>query len=176
LVVVDIGLQAHLAEPAVQRLTGADVADLVPVPQGTDHKYTRGVLGLVAGSTTYPGAGVLAAAGALHTGLGMVRYLGPDVVARLVHQRYPEVVLGAGRVQAWAVGSGVDPDDEERAGEVRDVVVRALASGTPAVLDAGALAAAPDRLAANVVLTPHAGELARLLTDRGHGTTRADVA
>ncbi|HLT84045.1 MAG TPA: NAD(P)H-hydrate dehydratase [Phototrophicaceae bacterium] len=175
LVVVDLGLAAGLSAPAVRRLTAADVADLLPAPRPSDHKYTRGVLGLAAGSTAYPGAAVLAAAGALRTGLGMVRYLGPEPVAGLLHHRFPEVVVGAGRVQAWAAGSGVDPADDARADEVRDAVARALADGLPAVLDAGALSLAPDRLAPNVVLTPHAGELARLLTDRGEAATRADV-
>jgi len=175
LVVVDIGLQPGLGEPALRRLTPADVADLLVPPVHADHKYTRGVLGLAAGSRTYPGAAVLAVAGALRTGLGMVRYLGPESVTGLIHQRFPEVVAGSGRVQAWTAGSGVDPDDGERAEEVRDVVERALADGVPAVLDAGALALAPERLAPNVVLTPHAGELARLLTDRGEERTRADV-
>ncbi|WP_324649632.1 bifunctional ADP-dependent NAD(P)H-hydrate dehydratase/NAD(P)H-hydrate epimerase [Georgenia sp. H159] len=175
LVVVDIGLTAGLGTPAVRRLTAADVADLRPAPGPADHKYTRGVLGLLAGSTTYPGAAVLAAAGALRAGLGMVRYLGPDTVARLVHQRFPEVVVGSGRVQSWTVGSGVDPDDAERADDVRGVLTQALADGVPAVLDAGALALAPERLAPNVVLTPHAGELARLLSDRGEETARGDV-
>src|SRR5690606_29830170 len=136
----------------------ADVADLLSFPEPSDHKYTRGVLGLVAGSTTYPGAAVLASAGPLHTGLGMVRYLGPDAISRLVHQRFPEVVLGTGRVQAWAVGSGVDPADGERAEEVRDAVSRALADGLPAVLDAGSLAPAPPPPAPTLVLPPHPRE------------------
>ncbi|WP_454085446.1 NAD(P)H-hydrate epimerase [Georgenia sp. Marseille-Q6866] len=174
-VVVDIGLAPHLGEPALRRLTPADVADLLPAPVATDHKYTRGVLGLVAGSTTYPGAAVLAAAGALRTGLGMVRYLGPDAVARMIHARFPEVVVGSGRVQAWALGSGIDPDDDARADDVRDALRRALDDGVPAVLDAGALALAPERLAPTTVLTPHAGELARLLTARGEETERGDV-
>ncbi|WP_152187718.1 NAD(P)H-hydrate epimerase [Georgenia satyanarayanai] len=174
-VVVDIGLGPHLGEPALRRLTPADVADLLPAPVATDHKYTRGVLGLVAGSTTYPGAAVLAAAGALRTGLGMVRYLGPDAVARLIHDRFPEVVVGSGRVQAWTLGSGVDPADDARADDVRDALQRALDDGVPAVLDAGALALAPERLTATTVLTPHAGELARLLSTRGERTSRADV-
>ncbi|PYG00669.1 yjeF C-terminal region, hydroxyethylthiazole kinase-related/yjeF N-terminal region [Georgenia satyanarayanai] len=174
-VVVDIGLGPHLGEPALSRLTAADVADLLPAPVATDHKYTRGVLGLVAGSTTYPGAAVLAAAGALRTGLGMVRYLGPDAVTRLVHERFPEVVVGSGRVQAWALGSGIDPADDARAEEVRDTLQRALDDGVPAVLDAGALSLAPDRLAPTTVLAPHAGELARLLSARGEDTDRADV-
>lgn len=174
-VVVDIGLGPHFGEPALRRLTPADVADLLPAPVATDHKYTRGVLGLVAGSTTYPGAAVLAAAGALRTGLGMVRYLGPDAVAGLVHQRFPEVVVGRGRVQAWTLGSGIDPADDARADDVRDALRRALDDGVPAVVDAGALALAPERLAPTTVLTPHAGELARLLSARGEETDRADV-
>lgn len=175
LVVVDIGLGPGLGEPAVRQLTGTDLPDLLSGPLATDHKYTRGVLGLAAGSTTYPGAAVLAAAGALRTGLGMVRYVGPGPVAWLVHGRFPEVVTGGGRVQAWAAGSGVDPDDGERAHEVREVIAQALADGVPTVLDAGALTLAPERLGPNVVLTPHAGELAGLLAARGEGLSRADV-
>ena len=173
--IVDIGLGDGLGRPAVCRLTAADVADLVPTPVPTDHKYTRGVLGVAAGSRAYPGAAVLAVAGALRTGLGMVRYLGPETATGLIHQHFPEVVPASGRVQAWTLGSGVDPQDAERGAEIRGLIDRALAEGTPAVLDAGALELAPDRLAATAVLTPHAGELARLLTARGERVSREDV-
>src|SRR5699024_9882752 len=66
-------------------------------------------------------------------------------------------------------------EDEQRATEVRAAITQALADGLPAVLDAAALELAPQELAGNVVLTPHAGELARLLTTRGQATSRADV-
>ena len=45
----------------------------VPVPAFSDDKYARGVVGLVAGSDTYPGAGILATRGALAAGVGMAR-------------------------------------------------------------------------------------------------------
>jgi len=132
----------------------------IAVPSRDDDKYSRGVVGFVTGSERYPGAAVLGVEAALRTGVGMVRYLGPEEPRRLVLQRRPEAVVAAGRVQAWVLGSGQDPlglDDAE--GERLDA---ALADGVATVLDGGAL----ERHAATrgpVVLTPHAGELARLL-------------
>ncbi len=50
----------------------------IAVPGQDDDKYTRGVLGVITGSTLYPGAAVLGVEAALRTGVGMVRYLGPE--------------------------------------------------------------------------------------------------
>jgi hydroxyethylthiazole kinase-like uncharacterized protein yjeF len=189
---VDIGLRPALAaeRPAVVRLESQDVAALWPVPPRAAQKYTRGVLGLVAGSAAYPGAGVLAAQGAVLAGAGMVRYLGPEAAARAVLAARPEVVVGEGQVQAWALGSGIggiSAQDGTAGGQaklVRQVLARAVNHRVPAVVDAGALALLPDRLAPWVVLTPHAGELARLMTSRSltpHGAgpdgsvTRAQI-
>lgn len=187
--VIDIGLDLGSATPAVGRLTGADVAALWPVPGRDAHKYTRGVLGLVAGTARYPGAAVLAASGAVRAGVGMVRFVpdepaGTGALASAVLAARPEVVVGAGRVQAWAAGSGVDPGDGARRADVAAVVAAARA-GVPTVLDAGALdaralqAGAPDavggRFGPHVVLTPHAGELAALLTALGRATRREEV-
>ncbi|MFC7406549.1 NAD(P)H-hydrate epimerase [Georgenia alba] len=176
--VVDLGL-TELAdrEPAACSLGRSDVAALWPVPGPEDHKYTRGVLGLVAGSRTYPGAAVLCAAGALRTGLGMVRYLGPEVPTSLVRAAHPEIVTVPGRVQAWVLGPGVDPRDAARTAELADHLDEAAGQGLPAVLDAGALTLLHDDvdLAGPTVLTPHAGELAELLTARGEHTPRRDV-
>lgn len=174
--VVPIGIEEHLPWPAVRRLEAADVARLLPRPGRRAHKYSRGVLGVVAGSTDYPGAAVLACRGALASGVGMVRYLGPPDVADLVRQSCPEVVCSGGsvadsRVQAWLVGSGVGPGDEEQLQRARD----AVSSGLPTVADAGALPALPDVLAPQVVLTPHAGELASLLQRLGGPEDRAAV-
>lgn len=160
--VVDLGLGLP-ARPAVARLAPADVAALWPVPGPEDHKYRRGVLGVVAGTPAYPGAAVLATTAAALTGVGMVRYLGPGTVARAVVAARPEVVAGPGRVQAWLLGSGVDPAHAKQGRRVAEALRAALAEGLPAVLDAGALALAPRELAPWCVLTPHAGELAALL-------------
>lgn len=169
---VDIGLAAdHLGAPLVQRLEPADVAARWPVPRVDDDKYSRGVVGVVAGGGAYSGAATLAVGGAVRSGAGMVRYVGPGSVSADVRLRWPEVVPGVGRVQAWALGPGVDPGrDDDQADVIRD----ALAGSQPCVVDAGALGVFATVLAeggvrAPALLTPHAGEAARLLeqvTDR----------
>ncbi|GAB1639646.1 bifunctional ADP-dependent NAD(P)H-hydrate dehydratase/NAD(P)H-hydrate epimerase [Krasilnikovia sp. MM14-A1259] len=177
--VVDVGVRGHLeGEPVVRRLSGAEVAARWPVPARTAHKYLRGVLGVVAGSDPYPGAAVLACAGAVRAGAGIVRYLGPAGVTDHVLRARPECVPGDGRVQAWLLGSGVEDDAGQDA-----AIARALESGLPCVVDAGALSACVRRRAAGdrpapagqVLLTPHAGELARMLELLGHAVSREQV-
>lgn len=138
----------------------ADARRWIAVPGAEDDKYSRGVLGFVTGSDRYPGAAVLGVEAALHTGVGMVRYLGPSRPTRLVLQRRPEAVTAAGRVQAWVLGSGQDADDRD--GATEDLLRRALAQSVPIVIDSGALDRVADA-AGPVVVTPHAGELAGLL-------------
>ncbi|WP_327736913.1 NAD(P)H-hydrate epimerase [Streptomyces nojiriensis] len=153
---VDIGLE--LPSPQVEALQHADVAGLLPEPTATSDKYRRGVVGIVAGSAQYPGAAVLAVAGALRGGAGAVRYVGP--AAEAVLARYPETLIGPGRVQAWVVGPGLG---EGRAGEVADL----LAGDAAVLVDADGLrgldAAALRARSAPTLLTPHAGEAAALL-------------
>ncbi len=175
--VVDIGLEGReLGEPAVSRLEAGDVARLWPVPGRDDDKYSRGVLGVVAGGATYTGAAVLSTGAAVRSGAGMVRYVGPGQPTDLVRAAWPEVVPGRGRVQAWVLGPGVDPGDEGQAEAVRT----ALAGDQPCLVDAGALtvlAAARSEgaeVSAALLLTPHAGELARLLSDLGEGSPSRD--
>lgn len=146
-----------------ETVTLLDAAASIRVPVESDDKYSRGVLGVVAGSERYPGAAVLAVEAALRTGVGMVRYLGPARAADLVLARRPEAVTVDGRAQAWLIGSGLDDGgDSEALAESR--VRSALDAGVPLVLDATALPLARDPRARAVprVLTPHASELARL--------------
>lgn len=154
---VDLGL--ILPAPVARCWEPSDVARVWPVPAVGADKYSRGVVGVNAGSRQYPGAGVLAATGAVHAGVGMVRYTGDSQVAAFIHQALPNVVVGEGRVQARVLGSGWgDREDGRR------VVADAIAEGVPLVLDADALRMLPPEGAhAGVLLTPHAGELARLL-------------
>ncbi|MCX5177503.1 NAD(P)H-hydrate dehydratase [Streptomyces virginiae] len=155
---VDIGLE--LPSPQVQALQHADVAGLLPEPTATSDKYRRGVVGIVAGSAQYPGAAVLAVAGALRGGAGAVRYVGPAAVREAVLARYPETLIGPGRVQAWVVGPGLG---EGRAGEVAEL----LAGDAAVLVDADGLRgldpAALRARTAPTLLTPHAGEAAALL-------------
>ena len=153
---VDIGLDLPHAE--VRSLQTADVRTLYPVPRGDSDKYSRGVLGLMAGSAQYPGAAVISTSGALAGPIGMLRYLGPDPVAEAVRAAHPEVVAGEGRVQAWAVGSGLG--DELDVPKVREL----LDAEEPVLLDADGLEALDESGDhEGVLITPHAGELARLL-------------
>jgi hydroxyethylthiazole kinase-like uncharacterized protein yjeF len=162
---VDIGLELPPAD--VEALQTHDVAGMLPRPSLDAHKYTRGVVGVRAGSAQYPGAGLLCVAGA-STGLaGMVRYVAADArdgapqapVEALVPATHPEVVLGAGKVQAWVVGSGTGES-------ARAQLEAALADDVPLVVDADALAVLEEVGGVSgrpAVLTPHAGELARML-------------
>ncbi len=143
--------------------TPDDAAARIAVPGPHDDKYSRGVLGVITGSAMYPGAAVLGVEAAVHTGVGMVRYLGG--ARDLVLQRRPEAVTAEGRVQAWLLGSGMDHVDRELA-----PMLAALEQGLPTILDGGALDL-HDRASGPVVITPHYGELARLL-----GLPREQVA
>ncbi len=162
---VEIGLD--LPEPDLRVLDPADVAGLLPRPGARDDKYTRGVVGIAAGSSTYPGAGVLCTGSAVHGGAGMVRYAGP--AAEPVRSRWPEAIVTegkpseAGRVQAWVVGPGIGTDDAA-AGLLRHV----LAQDVPVLVDADGLTLlarepglARSRTAATV-LTPHDREFERV--------------
>ena len=168
---VDIGLDLPAAP--IEALQAEDVRALLPVPTPSAHKYTRGVVGVRAGSDRYRGAGVLSVAGAGSGLAGMVRFVpaggsqgapggGPGVVD-LVQAAHPEIVVGEGRVQAWVVGSGGGDDAAEQ-------LRAACADGVPVVVDADALAEVSGPLDVPAVLTPHAGELARML-----GVERDDV-
>lgn len=166
---VDIGLELP-AEAELEALQHADVAALLPTPRAESDKYRRGVVGIAAGSARYPGAAVLAVAGALRGGAGAVRYVGPAGDA--VIARFPETLVSdqgprrAGRVQAWVVGPGAGDD----AGTVAEV----LAADVPVLVDADGLrladAGAVRGRGAPTLMTPHAGEAAALL-----GVAREEV-
>lgn len=150
----------------------AEARAAIAVPTAGDDKYSRGVLGVLTGSDAFPGAAVLGVEGASRTGVGMIRYLGPDRAAAMVLARRPEVVTVDGRVQAWLLGSGTSPDRGE---DDRDRLLRLLAQGLPTVLDAGALDLVPQ-VSGPAVLTPHFGELVPLLAAVGERADRQQIA
>lgn len=155
--VVDLGLGPHLGAPVLEAIEPSDGLAMAASLQrdGVEHKYTRGVLGVRAGSAHYPGAAHLVVAGAQAGPAGMIRFLGsPDLAARVVDHA-PEVIAAPGRVQAHVVGPGA-------ADEAADALTAARADDVPLVIDADALAALTEPLDRPAVLTPHAGELARL--------------
>ncbi|GAA4753920.1 NAD(P)H-hydrate dehydratase [Actinomycetospora chibensis] len=169
---IDIGLGPELPPAPVDVLDAADVGARWPVPGPGDDKYSQGVVGIAAGSRTYPGAAVLASGAAALSTSGMVRYAGS--AADEVRAAWPEIVATdtvgeAGRVQAWVVGPGLGTDDAG-AQTLADV----LDTGLPVLADADAVtllgqhAGLREKAAgAPVLITPHAGEFARVaeLTD-----------
>lgn len=166
---VDIGLGGHLGEPLIEAIEPEDghlIAELLrPMldPTTSVHKYTRGVVGVAAGSGQYAGAAHLCVAGAQAGIAGMVRFVGPPDLSARVVDRAPEVVAGRGRVQAWVVGPGGGDDAEGQ-------LALALEDGVPVVVDAEALRFIPKRFDVPALLTPHAGELAAMI-----GSTREEV-
>jgi ADP-dependent NAD(P)H-hydrate dehydratase / NAD(P)H-hydrate epimerase len=161
---VEIGLD--LPGSTLHSFEAADVAQRWPVPGPHDDKYSQGVTGVLAGSATYPGAALLSTGAAVAATSGMVRYAGTAHAEVVSH--WPEVVVAenassAGRVQAWVVGPGLGID------EACDEALRfALDTDLPVIVDADALTVLARDLdlligrAAPTVLTPHAGEFARL--------------
>jgi ADP-dependent NAD(P)H-hydrate dehydratase / NAD(P)H-hydrate epimerase len=181
---VDIGLGPELAPPDLVALQSADVAALLPAPGAESDKYRRGVLGVVAGSELFTGAAWLATGAAIRGGAGMVRLVSAAHAAEVVRNHWPEAVItvagpdddpgevlkAAGRVQAWTAGPGMGTDEKSAT-----LLAAVLASDLPALVDADGLTlVARDRSLldrdAPTLLTPHAGELARLL-----GADRDDV-
>jgi ADP-dependent NAD(P)H-hydrate dehydratase / NAD(P)H-hydrate epimerase len=180
---IDIGLQPDLSEPDIVALQDADVAACLPRPTAESDKYRRGVLGIVAGSDRFTGAATLAIGGAIRGGAGMVRLVSAERAAAVARQHWPEAVITiaeaadpgraiemAGRVQAWVAGPGMGTGDD-----AADLLAEVLGTDVPVLVDADGLTilAAHRELMprpAPTLITPHAGELARLL-----GADRADV-
>jgi len=194
LVVADIGCRdADLPELGkIPRVNGTTLwRNDLPLPSAADHKYTRGHA-LVAGGATMPGATRLASRAARRVGIGMLTVAAPreahpfyliDQPGLIVRESSdaPELkaLLDDRRFTAALVGSGLPAD-----GNTRAMVEAAAASGRPLVIDGGGLTAfagAIEALAgfgrADIVLTPHEGEFARLFPDRkGDKLARASAA
>jgi hydroxyethylthiazole kinase-like uncharacterized protein yjeF len=121
-----------------------------------DHKYSRGVVAIVAGSKRFPGAALLTVGGARRGGAGYVKFLdSTSITTELVIAQFPDVVpiksITNEKIDALVVGPGA-------------TTLRTLPENIPIVLDSGALSLArktkdsrnPDQI---IVVTPHEGEL-----------------
>ena len=152
----------------VKTWSARDAKRCIIIPSDIDHKYSRGVLGAITGSAQFPGAAVLSTSAALATGVGMVRFHSSSGLAHLVLHDAPETVVQPGPVTAWLAGSGIS---EKKYSDfttwLRHRWFTVLkAQSVPTVLDAGALYLA-GTLIQPTLITPHAGELSKLLASRG---------
>jgi hydroxyethylthiazole kinase-like uncharacterized protein yjeF len=130
-----------------------------------DHKFSRGIVTIIAGSKKYPGAAALTVGGARHGGAGYVKYLATDSnLQELVINNFPDVVpvasLSRERTDALVVGPG-------------GASIKKLPTLVPIVLDSAALSLALKARDGITVVTPHEGELSLLRSQRGN---RRDVA
>ncbi len=157
LVTIGIGIPDHGEALATMPSVSSPAMDA--------HKYTRGLVAIVAGAM--PGAPLLAAQAAMRGGAGYVKLLSehshPDAPAELVIESGAlGETLADQRIGACLIGPGLGRDDAARAR-----LCAALAAGKPMVIDADALHLLdPEMLAdvdtGRVLLTPHEGELAQL--------------
>lgn len=182
-VVADIGVPVDRA--GVLEIPGmCDLRGLMRWPAPQDHKGSRGTVAIVAGSAAYPGAAVLAAAGALRMGAGYVRVVTPVPVAGVVRQVWPNAIVRP--VEADGEGALADPGEvlgavldadavvagpglTRAAGPAAAIQALIASADMPLLLDADALnvlAGETDALrrrGAPAVITPHPGEAGRLL-------------
>ncbi len=187
--VVDIGFPDEICEthtPNVHWLPRQEYLGLLPSRSSVSHKYKFGTLLVVAGSRAFGGAATLAGMGALRSGVGLVSLVVPHGLEMATRVSLPEVLtnpvpetdsgtiaaletavfaaLSEG-VQALAVGPGLSADANTDAWVCDHLATRDL----PLVLDADGLNAfarlqrEPAFGGKQVILTPHAGELARLI-------------
>jgi ADP-dependent NAD(P)H-hydrate dehydratase / NAD(P)H-hydrate epimerase len=164
-VVADIGLEHRRT---VHALVGEELLARVPRKRAGDNKYTAGSVLVVGGSRGMSGAAALSARAAFRADAGYVAIAAPEeslpvletLVLEAVKRRLDEVDEAAKRARALALGPGLGRGEAER-GLLRRLL---LETELPAVVDADGL----DRLEpferrAETVLTPHSGELGRLL-------------
>ena len=193
--VVDISIPPQVftpQRPQVYRVLAHDVASVLPRRGRTAHKYSVGKVFVLAGSRDFIGAPVMCAQSALRSGAGAVVLGTPNSVRGIVSRRLTEVIIrgleetAAGTVSgaarddilervAWAdvvvVGPGLGRNPETDA-VVLDVI---RAADKPLLVDADGLNALADRTQLlrrrrhPTILTPHSGELGRLMHDAsGH--------
>ena len=159
----------------LKKWSARDTSRCIITPSDLDHKYSRGVLGIITGSAQFPGVAVLTTAAASATGVGMVRFHSSSGLAHLVLHTTPSAVVQPGKVAAWLVGSGIDGKKySDFTTWLRHRWFKLIRlQSVPTILDAGALSLAGS-LEQPTVITPHSAELAALLSSRGvHVTAEA---
>ncbi|MEM6384130.1 MAG: NAD(P)H-hydrate dehydratase [Pseudomonadota bacterium] len=195
--VADIGIDSAACADVgfAARLTGPGLTKPLQTPAPLDsHKYDRGAALIMAGPLETAGAGLLAAQAALRTGAGLVTLGGsrtlheaslgvsPALMRALVETPANLArVLANPKLSVCALGPGLAPDEA-----TRQLVYAVLQSSASVVLDAGALTAfagmrdmmldAIHGRKAPTILTPHAGEFARLFGPMDPDVSKIEAA
>jgi len=183
---------AAVLSQSVERhwMDAATARTLIPRLDPSAHKYQRGCVVVVAGSRAFPGAAVLTAMAALRSGAGIVHLAAPSGIRSILQSKLTEVIvhelpetrdgtfaIGAAEplsrilpgADAVAIGPGLGTQSETIE------FARDFLAGLriPAVVDADAIVALPGPPhAAERIVSPHAGELARWLDMRADDVAR----
>lgn len=179
-------------------------AGVMRFPSNSDSKYSRGTVALAVGSDKYPGAAVLCANGAILSGAGYVRYYGSERCSNMVLISRPETVLGAGKADAWVVGSGVaDIENDFRREFICSLICsKTVQTDSYVAINAGALPIFAQSVAQNAkkhsdfdsdigksdskpdnkpdngrfVITPHCGEAAKIFAQFGIDVSHEQIS
>ncbi|MEG3086377.1 NAD(P)H-hydrate dehydratase [Sphingomonas sp. PB4P5] len=184
---------SHLLQPAARHCGAIRILDLgvatssaaqilarpmLPPPGPDAHKYTRGMVAIIAGSM--PGAARLASIAAMRAGAGYVLLLGDDQGGpdALVHKAFSAEAIAEKRINALLIGPGLGRDADAAA-----KLDAALGTDHPLIIDGDALHLLKgSRLAqlanrkAPTIFTPHAGEFDALFPREGGGPDLTPVA
>ncbi len=203
LFIEEIGFPRKLIESEKIRINlvqKEDVSSLLPVRPKYSHKGTYGHVLIVAGSKGKTGAALMAAKACFRTGAGLVTIGIPETLLSTFQSRVTEEMIlplpdtGNGTLSyraadsildflkktgnVLAIGPGLSPDSE--LSKLLNVLIRE--SGVPIVIDADGLNAIADNVyvlkksSVPVILTPHPGEMTRLLKKESGGRNQSSGA
>lgn len=174
-------VELPIASPQIIVAALLELNDVVPLLKSLDtksHKYSHGVIGIIAGSNAYPGAGELALLGSQWGGSGYIQYLGPKNSASLPHVVRVETLSDLHeKTDTVVFGPGVEVTEKSKS-----ILQTLLKSSMTLVLDADAitlLSQYPEVVGllserkAHTLLTPHHGEATRLAVSLGVNTERS---
>lgn len=164
-VVEEIGFSRRRLEGGAWRIGPDWVKNRLPQRPLDAHKGTCGRALVVAGSERYPGAAAMASLGALRGGAGLVTAAVPEVVKGWLESSLYEAMFIPRTLDmplhgdALCLGPGLD--DSEEAAALSEYVLDSFYG--PMVIDADGLRHVAGKTHERHVLTPHPGEMARLL-------------
>ena len=169
--VLDIQLEDY-DDSRLNYIESSDVGAFLHEIDKFDHKYTRGVVNLVGGSTGKSGSIALAGKSCLRTGAGIVELTVPNSVVPAFVSQIPELMYSVcgedhldslhvhEKTDAVGIGPGMGQHKDSKT-----VFTETLKLGKPLIIDADALTWVENELPADSILTPHEGEFKRLVGD-----------
>ncbi len=171
LIGVDFGLPSEAIDqacPVAELINEKEIKQYIPEIKRDQHKYQRGYVVAVAGSSSMSGAALLSSFATLRSGAGIVRLFHFDDITvdhpEIIHEKVSKdrIFEETKRAKALFIGPGLG-----RTPEAKEIIVSLLEHVTlPCVIDADALFFLPGKLPPHAILTPHHGEMEKLLAGK----------